>query len=328
MKYYRLPFLISLALGLALPVFSIAEQNDAAFLAWLKAFQSDAHSQGLSKKTLEQGFSEIKVPLAEVIERDSSQPEMTQSVDDYLASRVSSQRIKSGRRMMRRYPTWLGRVERTYQVQRRYLVALWGVESHYGEHTGTYPVLQSLATLAYDGRRSGYFRKELIEALRLIDDGIVPQHTMRGSWAGAMGQCQFMPSSVRHYAVDEDSSGSINLWRSVPDVLGSIANYLAKAGWRYDQTWGREVVLPQNFDHALVGLETRHPLSRWQALGVRRINGRALPKRDLQASLIMPDGTNGRAYLVYDNFRVLLKWNRSSRFAIAVGALSDQLRGL
>ncbi|MBW2478066.1 MAG: lytic murein transglycosylase [Deltaproteobacteria bacterium] len=328
MKYYRLPVLISLALCLALPVFSIAEQNDAAFLAWLKAFQSDAHSQGLSKKTLEQGFSEIKVPLAEVIERDSSQPEMTQSVDDYLASRVSSQRIKSGRRMMRRYPTWLGRVERTYQVQRRYLVALWGVESHYGEHTGTYPVLQSLATLAYDGRRSGYFRKELIEALRLIDDGIVPQHTMRGSWAGAMGQCQFMPSSVRHYAVDEDSSGSINLWRSVPDVLGSIANYLAKAGWRYDQTWGREVVLPQNFDHALVGLETRHPLSRWQALGVRRINGRALPKRDLQASLIMPDGTNGRAYLVYDNFRVLLKWNRSSRFAIAVGALSDQLRGL
>ncbi|MBW2504876.1 MAG: lytic murein transglycosylase, partial [Deltaproteobacteria bacterium] len=244
------------------------------------------------------------------------------------ASRVRSQRIKSGRRMMRRYPTWLGRVERTYQVQRRYLVALWGVESHYGEHTGTYPVLQSLATLAYDGRRSGYFRKELIEALRLIDDGIVPQHTMRGSWAGAMGQCQFMPSSVRHYAVDEDSSGSINLWRSVPDVLGSIANYLAKAGWLYDQTWGREVVLPQNFDHALVGLETRHPLSRWQALGVRRINGRALPKRDLQASLIMPDGTNGRAYLVYDNFRVLLKWNRSSRFAIAVGAFSDQLRGL
>ena len=328
MKFYRLPFLVSIAFCVALPSISLADNNDAAFLAWLKQFHAEAHSQGISTQTLEQALSDIKAPLAKVIERDRDQPEMTQSVDEYLANQVSAQRIKTGQKMMRRYPTWLGRIEQRYHVQKRYLVALWGIESNYGEHTGSYPVLQSLATLAYDGRRSGYFRNELIETLRLIDDGTVPLENLKGSWAGAMGQCQFMPSSVRHYAVDADSSGSINIWRSVPDVLGSIANYLAKAGWNDDHTWGREVVLPQNFDSSLAGLETRRPLASWQSLGVRRSNGRALPRRNLQASLILPDGANGPAYLDYDNFRVLLKWNRSIRFAVAVGELSDQLKGL
>jgi membrane-bound lytic murein transglycosylase B len=228
--------------------------------------------------------------------------------------------------MMKRYPTWLDRVEREYGVQRRFIVALWGIESNYGEHTGSFAVIQSLVTLAYDGRRSNYFRKELLNALHILDDGHLSLEEMKGSWAGAMGQCQFMPSSFHHYGIDADGDSRIDIWNSIPDVFASTANYLAKAGWKDDQTWGRPVRLPENFDYSLAGLKTRLPLSRWQALGVRRINGRNLPKRrDLTASLIIPDGSDGPAYLVYDNFRVLLAWNRSEAFAVAVGTLADRI---
>ena len=151
---------------------------------------------------------------------------------------------------------------------------------------------------------------------------------MRGSWAGAMGQCQFMPSTFRAYAVDAEGDGRIDLWHSVPDTLASAANYLAAMGWQDDQTWGRPVRLPKNFNTSLAGLDTRLSLARWQALGVRRSNGRALPRRELQASLLIPDGPQGPAYLVYDNFRVLRRWNPSNAFAIAVGTLSDRLAGI
>ncbi len=185
--------------------------------------------------------------------------------------------------------------------------------------------MQALDTLAWDPRRSAYFRRELLEGLRILDAGHVPLRRMTGSWAGAMGQCQFMPSVFRAHAVDAEGDGRIDIWHSVPDVLSSAANFLAASGWKDDQTWGRKVRLPKGFDTALAGLETRLPLARWQALGVRRSNGRALPRRNLQASLLLPDGPDGPAYLVYDNFRVLRRWNRSNAFAIAVGTLSDRL---
>jgi membrane-bound lytic murein transglycosylase B len=226
--------------------------------------------------------------------------------------------------MMKRYPTWLKRVERQYGVQRRFIVALWGIETNYGEHTGSFPVIHSLVTLAYDGRRSTYFRKELLNALHILDNGHLSLEEMKGSWAGAMGQCQFMPSSFNRYGIDADGDSRIDIWKSIPDVFASTANYLDQAGWKDDQTWGRPVRLPEIFDYSLAGLETRLSLSRWQVLGVRRINGRSLPKRkDLTASLIIPDGSDGPAYLVYDNFRNLLAWNRSEAFAVAVGTLAD-----
>ena len=292
---------------------------------WLENLRVEARAAGVSSATLAAALAEVKEPLPRVIDLDRKQPEFTQSLAEYVAALVSEKRIANGRSMMSRYPTWLGRVERKYGVQRRFIVALWGIETNYGEHTGSFPVIQSLVTLAHDGRRSAYFRKELLDALHILDAGHIRLENMKGSWAGAMGQCQFMPSSFRHYAAEADGDGRIDIWNSVPDVLASAANYLKQVGWQDDQTWGRPVTLPAKFDFSLVGLKTKLPLSRWQSLGVRRSNGGALPRRDLNASLILPDGPGGQAYLVYDNFRVLLAWNRSNAFAVAVGTLADQL---
>jgi len=308
------------------PSSSLAKDSGATFSAWMDQFRTEAVNTGISQQTLDIALLNINAPNPKVIVLDRKQPESLQTLEAYLRARINKARIRTGRKMMQLYPTWLGLIGREYGVQGRFLVALWGIESSYGKYIGTFPVIPSLVTLAYDGRRSNYFRKELFDALHLIDDGSLPYKRMQGSWAGAMGQCQFMPSSFRLYAVDADHSGSINIWASVPDVLGSAANYLARAGWKNDQTWGREVKLPQNFDYSQVGLNVRFHLSRWQALGVRRNNGYPLPTRDLEASLIMPDGTGGSAYLVYDNFRVLMSWNKSKLFALAVGKLSDQFK--
>jgi membrane-bound lytic murein transglycosylase B len=302
-----------------------AKDTEAEFAVWLESLRVEARSAGVSQETLEAALTDVKGPLPRVIDLDRNQPEVTQSLQDYVAARVSEKRIANGRRMLRRYPAWLGRVERKYGVQRRFIVALWGIETSYGEHSGSFPVIHSLVTLAHDRRRSSYFRKELLDALHILDLGHIRLKRMKGSWAGAMGQCQFMPSSFRRYATDANGDGRIDIWNSVPDVLASTANYLKQAGWQDDQTWGRPVTLPGKFDFSLVGLETRLPLSRWQSLGVRRSNGSALPRRDLDASLIMPDGPGGSAYLVYDNFRVLLSWNKSNVFAVAVGILSDRI---
>ena len=306
---------------------AVHAQDEGTFTDWLKELRQEALIAGISEKTLDAALAEIRQPLPEVVALDRRQPEFTQTLAEYVAARVSKQRIARGRKMLRRYPTWLGRVEKRYRVQRRFLVALWGIESNYGENTGDFAVIEALGTLAYDGRRSAYFRRELMDALRILDAGHIRLKRMKGSWAGAMGQCQFMPSTFRAYAVDAEGDGRIDLWHSVPDVLASAANFLAASGWQDDQTWGRAVRLPKDIDYTLAGLDTKLSLPRWQALGVRRSNGRALPRRNLEASLLIPDGPEGKAYLVYDNFRVLLRWNRSNAFAIAVGILSDRLAG-
>lgn len=315
-----------LLLGCLFLLFSpsaLAQEVPQDFAAWLELLREDARSAGISEKTLDAALADLKAPEPRVIELDQKQPEKTESLKAYVAARVSEKRIVEGRLMLKDYPTWLGRIERKYKVQRRFIVALWGIESNYGQHTGKHPVIPALVTLAYDTRRGEYFRKELLAALKILDDGHVSLSRMKGSWAGAMGQFQFMPSSYQHYAVDADGDGRIDIWGSVPDALASAANYLAKAGWKNDQTWGRAVKLTQKLDSSQTGLDTRLSLSRWQALGVRRSNGRALPRRNLKASLIIPDGAAGPAYLVYSNFRALRRWNRSNSFAVAVGTLAD-----
>ncbi len=324
MAKLRLVLVFVCCFCLAAPL-ALAQERLPEFAAWLEAFRVEARAAGISPKTLAAALAGIKAPEPRVISSDQTQPETTQSLRDYVAARVTAERVAEGRRMLRRYPTWLGRVEKQYGVQRRFIVALWGIESNYGRHTGQYSVIQALATLAYDGRRGAYFRKELLAALHILDAGHVPLARMQGSWAGAMGPFQFMPSSFRHYAVDADGDGRANIWGSVPDALASAGNYLAKAGWQDDMTWGRLVKLPAQFEVELAGLETRLLLARWNELGVRRSNGLALPRRDLEASLILADGRAGPAYLVYHNFRVLLRWNRSTAFAVAVGELSDRL---
>jgi membrane-bound lytic murein transglycosylase B len=308
---------------LASPV--LADQPKQGFASWLQDFRMEAQAAGITQPTLEAALGGLSAPLPRVLELDRKQPESTQTFKAYLAARLSDRRIAKGRNLLKEYGTWLGRVEGRYGVPRRVLVALWGLESNYGESTGGFSVIEALASLAYEGRREALFRKELLEALRILEEGHIAAASMRGSWAGAMGQCQFMPSSFRRFAVDANGDGRRDIWTSVPDVLASSANYLSSAGWKTGQTWGRPVRLPKRFDAALIGLKTRQPISRWRALGVTQASGQPLPGRTLQGSLVRPDGPGGQAYLVYDNFRVLLAWNNSSAFAVTVGTLSDRL---
>ena len=295
------------------------------FAGWLVELRHEAQKAGISRQTLVRSLQGLQAPLARVIELDRSQPEFRQSLEQYLNLRVTPARIALGKQMSKRYPTWLGRVEKAYGVQPAYLLALWGIETNYGRQTGDFATIHALATLAHDGRRAAYFRRELLEALRIIDAGHIRAARMQGSWAGAMGQCQFMPSSFVRYAVDADQDGRIDIWNSIPDVFASSANYLQQSGWQARQPWGQQVKLPANFSTTLAGLDAPLPVSRWQELGVQRAGQRAFPAGDIAASLILPAGAGGPAYLVYPNFQVLLHWNRSLAFAIAVGTLADEI---
>ncbi len=294
------------------------------FPAWLAEFKTEAAQQGISARVLEQAFKDVSL-LPRVIELDRKQPELTQTLSQYLQARVTSARIERGRKMLKRYPTWLGRIEEQYQVPRQYIVALWGIETNYGRYTGSFPIISSLTTLAYDGRRSSYFRKELHNVLWLLEQKHIKVDLLQGSWAGAMGQCQFMPSSFRNFAVNADG-GYTDIWTSIPDVFASAANYLKQSGWQAGQSWGQQVQIPDNFDSSLAGLNKPLPVARWRELGVTAVNHQNYPDPQQQGSLLI-DPAGGPAYLVYDNFHVLLKWNRSTAFAIAVGSIADRLHG-
>jgi membrane-bound lytic murein transglycosylase B len=220
----------------------------------------------------------------------------------------------------------LERIEQKYGVPGRFIVALWGIESDFGRNTGGFSVIQALATLAYDDRRAAYFRRELLSALQILDQGHITPAAMRGSWAGAMGQAQFMPSTFLSAAVDFDGDGKRDIWTNKADVFASAAQLLAKNGWAADQTWGRPVKLPDNFNMSLAGLNTQKPIGEWQAVGVRRPDGTDLPTRQLQSSIVLPQaGSKAPAYLVYNNYRSLLRWNNAALFAVAVGTLADRL---
>ncbi|MFN2258006.1 MAG: lytic transglycosylase domain-containing protein, partial [Desulfuromonadaceae bacterium] len=240
--------------------------------------------------------------------------------------RLTPQRIARGKEMLQEHSALLEQIKNQFGVPPRFIVALWGLETSYGGYTGGFSVIQALATLAYDERRSAYFRSELLQALEIIDAGHIQADKMQGSWAGAMGQCQFMPSSFRKHAMDGDGDGVIDIWNSIPDVLTSAANYLHEAGWETGYTWGRKVQVPEKLDQTLLGLNTRIPLQKWADLGVKRANGNPLPVAEIDASLIRPDGDTGDAWLVYHNFRIILKWNRSNAFGVTVGSLADAIR--
>ncbi len=299
---------------------------DPAFDAWLEGVRQEARDRGLKESTIESALSDID-PIKRVVELDRRQPEFKLTLDRYLSRVVSKARIEKGRARLAEHGQLLREVSAKYNVQPRFIVALWGIETDFGRYLGGFPVIPALASLAYDGRRSAYFRKELFNALTVIDQGHIAAGDMMGSWAGAMGQNQFMPSSFLRYAVDYDGDGRRDIWGTLGDIFASSANYLSKVGWRGDQTWGRRVRLPNGFDRALVGLKVRKGLRDWQGLGVRRPDGRDLPTRNLRSSILQPGGANGAAYVVYDNFRSILRWNRSNLFATAVGTLADRVGG-
>lgn len=315
---------------------TVAPQPD--FSGWLDGLRRDAVAAGIKTATLDRALEGLQ-PLSRVVQLDRNQPEFTQTFADYLTARVTPARIALGRAKVAEHADALAAVAKTYGVQARFIAAIWGMETNYGRFTGGFPVIASLATLAFDTRRSSYFRRELIEALKILDQDHISLAELQGSWAGAMGQSQFMPSSYRAYARDFDGDGRRDIWGTPADVFASIANYLARHGWRDDHTWGRQVRLPAGFPARLSELKPDRPpstcaralryhtrrlkLSEWQALGVRRTDGRDLPRRDLEASLVQPDGPSGPSYLTYANFRAILRYNCSNFYAIAVGRLSD-----
>jgi len=289
---------------------------------WLKDFHKEAIAAGISRQTLDEAFSGL-TPIAKVISLDRNQPEFKLTLDDYLDRVVSATRIEKGRKLLRENRVLLEEIHRQYGVQPRFLVALWGIETDFGRITGDFPVISALATLVYDGRRRDFFKHECLAALRLADDGVLQLAQMKGSWAGAMGELQFLPSVFARYAVDYNDNGSIDVWQERGDIFASGANYLRASGWRQDQGWGMEVALPSDMDQEMLGLAKIKDINDWQDLGVRRVDGRPLPPNTAPASIILPDGTTGRSFLAFPNYQVLLIWNRSHYYAIGVGLLAD-----
>ena len=300
-------------------------QQYATFAQWLAALRVDAIAEGISSTTFDAAFAGID-PDPRVLELDQSQPEFTRRIWEYLDSAVSPTRVAMGRQRLGQERALLDRVGSAYGVDPRFIVAIWGLESGFGGNVGSFDVIRSLATLAYEGRRQPAFRAFLLQALRILERGDIARDRMVGSWAGAMGQTQFMPGSYLSYAVDFDGDGRRDLWRSLADVFASTANYLAGHGWVAGETWGTEVVLPAGFDYRLTGAETRRSLADWQQLGVAGARG-SLPPTSGAAALIVPAGHRGPAFLVYDNFRTILRYNNATSYALAIGLLADAVVG-
>ena len=302
---------------------SLPARAASDFDVWLADLRAEALASGISAELFDSAMAGVQ-PKKRVVELDRSQPEFKLTLKRYLANTVSAARVKKGQALRDQHRALLAKISREYGVQPRYILALWGIESAFGQHKGGFFVPEALATLAYDGRRAAYFRKELLNALKILQEGHIDQARMMGSWAGAMGQPQFMPSSFLAFAEDWNKDGRRDIWTDEQDVFASIAHYLQQAGWRDDITWGREVKLSGGTDWARLAKDkTRQTMREWQALGLTTPEGGPLPRRNLSSRLILPDGAGGRAFLAYDNFESLRRWNRSDYFAIAVGILSN-----
>ena len=300
--------------------------QDQTFAEWREQLRAEAFSLGISEETL-LAIDDLEAPLERVLELDDAQPEFIQTFTRYLSLRITPLQINRGQALLRQYAVLLEEVRQSYGVQPHYLVSFWAIESNYGRATGGFSVLQALATLAFDPRRADFFRTELLTALKIIDDGHIAVDNMSGSWAGAMGQLQFLPSVFARYGIDGDNDGKIDIWNSLPDIFHSAANFLSQSGWRGDERWGREVLLPSNFDFSLTGTRTRKPLQEWNDLGIIQINGLPIPVANMQASVILPAGAGGPAFLTYANFRATMVYNPSTFYALTVGHLADRYTG-
>ena len=301
----------------------IARAAETDFATWLAGVRKEAIASGLRPQSVDRALKGVS-PIPRVLELDQHQPETALTFEEYIERVANPQRIATGRNRLAENRALLDEVTRRFHVQPRFIVSLWGIETNYGDQIGNFSVIAALATLAYDGRRSAFFRSELMSALKIVDQGYIKPEEMIGSWAGAMGQSQFLPSSYLHYAVSFRGDGKRDIWHRREDVFASIANYLAQQGWHGNETWGCRVQVPPGFDANLAGMPTRKALGEWQRLGVRRLGGINLPAGDIPASLLLPSGVEGPALLAYDNFRTIMKWNSSTYFAAAVGYLADE----
>ncbi len=298
---------------------------NAGFDAWVAGFRPRALAQGISPATFDAAFSGAGF-LPGVIDRDRNQTEFTRTLEDYLAIAASDERVANGRVALRQYAPQLAEIEARYGVEPEVVTAVWGLESSYGTRRGTVEVVSALATLAYEGRRGAFFEQQLVAALRILQNGDVSPHAMTGSWAGAMGHTQFIPTSYLAYAVDFHGDGRRDIWSDDPtDALASTAAYLSRSGWQHGQPWGVEVRLPADFSGPVGRGSTRSP-SAWAAMGVRDMDGRVVPDHG-PASIITPMGRSGPAFMVFRNFTVITRYNNSENYVIGIGHLSDRLAG-
>lgn len=322
-KFFTLSTLVLCSLN-AIANDSKPEQKKLPFDQYVAQLKNEAIELGIDATIVNNAFSEVKF-LKRSVKSDKAQPEFKLTLDTYLPRAVPDWKIEQARAAYKKHYQLLHKIGNEYGVQPRFIVALWGIETNFGRLTGHHNVISSLTTMAYDGRREALFKKQLFAALTILEQGHIEQDKFIGSWAGAMGQVQFMPTSYLNYAVDYDGDGKKDIWNNYADVFASAANYLKTEGWDNSETWGRQVLIPDNFDIELAGIKNQKTLKEWQKLGVRRFDGSALPKVAMNASIIIPDDASGRVYLAYNNYRVLMHWNRSYYFATAVSYLSERI---
>ena len=312
---------------LALTVASSAAAQSSGFSSWITGFRGRARAAGISDRTFQAAFEDVRY-LSDSIERDRNQAEFVRPLADYMSTAVSDTRVSNGRGLVRQYAGVLARIEASFDVEPHIVTAVWGMESNYGQRRGDTPLISTLATLAYDGRRGRFFEQQLIAALRILQNGDVAPRNMTGSWAGAMGHTQFIPTSYEAYAVDFTGDGRRDIWAEDPtDALASTAAYFRRFGWRNGQPWGVEVQLPGGFDYSQSGRTVRRTPAAWGQLGVRGVDGRVVPNYG-EASLITPTGAGGPAFLVFRNYDVISRYNNAEAYIIGVGRLGDRIRGM
>ncbi|MDR6841702.1 glucose-6-phosphate 1-epimerase [Pseudoxanthomonas sacheonensis] len=315
-----------LCASLALAFWSNAAADEMVFNDCLAGLRGKAEAAGIEGASFDANTRDL-VPDMGVLELLDAQPEFTTPIWDYLAALVDDQRVSDGQAMLLANAATLAQVSQEYGVDPQTVVAVWGVESDYGKTFGKRPLLVSLATLSCFGRRQDFFRGEFFATLDLLQSGDLKPEGLTGSWAGAFGHTQFMPTTYQRIAVDGDGDGRRDLVASIPDALASTANYLKQAGWRTGEPWGYEVKLPAGFDAALAGRKNKRPLSDWIARGITRVDGTPLPASDAQAGVLLPAGATGPAFLVFRNFDAIYSYNAAESYALAIATLSDRLRG-
>lgn len=319
--------IVCTALSWSLPAPALSASVDAeAYRRFVRDFWPVARRQGIPKQLYDEAFEGLQ-PDPEVVERNNRQPEVFMPASQYLSMQVTDTRIAEGREKLALYRSALDAMERRYGVDRHVLVAIWGMETSFGQLLGKRNVIRSLSTLAYDGRRQRFGRNQLLAALKILRAGDIAPERMTGSWAGAMGHTQFIPTSYLAYAVDFTGDDRRDIWDTPVDALASTANYLKKAGWRRNRPWGYEVSLPKGFDDNLAGRNRPRSMREWRRLGVQRIDGLENSRPQESAYLYLPAGVEGPAFLVLRNFRALRRYNVSNKYALAVGHLADRLRG-
>lgn len=326
------------SLSVTTHVSALESANKPSFEQYVEGLKAEAIAKGYATEFVEQSFKDVKY-LKRVVSADKNQPEFKETLDTYLPKRVSDWKIKKARQAYKDNLPLLKKIGEQFGVQPRFIVSLWALETNFGRIQGKHKIFDSLATLSYDGRREAFFKKQLWASLEILKQGHISQDKFVGSWAGAMGQCQFIPTSFLSYAADGDGDGKKDIWNNKADVFASIANYLSSEGWRMSETWGRQVKLPADFDKSLImpkGSKGRkqwlqnwkkaeRSLSEWSELGLTRMDGSALPIANMKATLLMPDDEKGRMYLGYNNYKSLMHWNRSYYFVTSVGYLADRI---